>query len=154
LYDGSRRGRTNLEATFDRETTLVRLAHTETVAPLLLKTATKEKEGEEFRKRREAQFPQSAAEYHMNQDKELQQRLARFLTSDAIIQEKMLTEYGWTWRQVQGLKEVYTKEVRLIRSILHHIRKTYLQSTFRDDIQRRVAVVRDPRRKPTLTFHT
>ncbi|KAF8269686.1 hypothetical protein EI94DRAFT_1785240 [Lactarius quietus] len=136
LYDGSRRGRTNLEATFDRETTLVRLAHTETVAPLLLKTATKEKEGEEFRKRREAQFPQSAAEYHMNHDKELQQRLARFLTSDAIIQEKMLTEYGWTWRQLQGLKEVYAKE-----------------STFRDDIQRRVAVVRDPRRKPTLTFH-
>ena len=98
----------------------------ETVAPLLLRTATKQKEEEELRKRREVQFPQSAAEYHTNQDKELQQRLARFLTSDAIIQEKMLTEYGWTLRQVQGLKEVYSKEVRLIRSISHHIQKTYL----------------------------
>ena len=98
----------------------------ETVAPLLLRTATKQKEEEELRRRREVQFPQSAAEYHTNQDKELQQRLARFLTSDAIIQEKMLTEYGWTLRQVQGLKEVYSKEVRLIRSISHHILKTYL----------------------------
>ncbi|KAN0137039.1 hypothetical protein V8E53_005036 [Lactarius tabidus] len=138
LYDGSRRGKTNLEATFDRETTLVRLAHMETMAPLLLKTATKQKEEEDMRRRREAQFPQSAVEYHTHQDKELQQRLARFLTADAIIQEKMLTEYGWTWRQVQGLKEVYSKE-----------------PTFRDDIQRRVAVVRDPRRKPSIPlFHT
>lgn len=127
----------------------------ETVAPLLLKTATKQKDDEEFRRRREAQFPQSAAEYHTNQDKELQQRLARYLTSDAIIQEKMLNEYSWTWRQVQGLKEVYSTDVRLIRSILHRIQMIFLQSTFRDDIQRRVAVVRDPRRKPTLTlFHT
>lgn len=86
----------------------------ETVAPLLLKTATKQKDEEEFRRRREAQFPQSAAEYHTNQDKELQQRLARFLTSDVIIQEKMLNEYSWTWRQVQGLKEVYSTDVRLI----------------------------------------
>ncbi|KAH9066530.1 hypothetical protein EDB87DRAFT_432047 [Lactarius vividus] len=118
LYDGSRRERTSLEATFDRETTL--------------------KEEEELRRRREAQFPQSAVEYYSHHDKELQQRLARFLTSDAIVQEKMLNEYGWTWRQVQGLKEVYSSD-----------------PSFRDDIQRRVAVVRDPRRKPTLTsFHT
>jgi hypothetical protein len=114
-----------------------------------LKSATKQKDEEELRRRRESQFPQSAAEYHTNQDKELQQRLARFLTSDAIIQEKMLTEYGWTWRQVQGLKEVYLMDVRLIRSIPHRIQKHFLQSTFKEDIQRRVAVVRDPRRKPT-----
>jgi hypothetical protein len=123
-----------------------------TVAPLLLMAATKQKGGEEMRKRREVHFPQSAAEYYTIEDKDLQQRLARFLTSDAIVQEQMLTEYGWTSRQVQGLKEVYSKEVRLIRSISHHIQKTYLQPTFRDEIQRRVAVVRDPRRKPT--FHT
>ncbi len=127
----------------------------ETVAPLQLKTATKQKEEEELRRRREAQFPQSAVEYYTHQDKELQQRLARFLTSDAIIQEKMLNEYGWTWRQVQGLKEVYSNDVRLIRSISHRIQQMFLQPSFKDDIQRRVAIVRDPRRKPTLTsFHT
>ncbi|KAI9464819.1 hypothetical protein F5148DRAFT_1209357 [Russula earlei] len=134
LYDQFRRhGKTSLEARFDRETTLVRLAHTETVAPLLYKLAYKQRE-EESRKRREIQFPQTAAEFNFIQDKELQQRIARFLASDAIVQDKMLNEYGWAWRQVQGLKEEYLKD-----------------STFKEDIQRRVAVVRDPRRKSTLT---
>jgi hypothetical protein len=114
LYSQSRRGKTSLEARFDRETTLVRLAHTETVAPLLYKLAKKQREEEETRKRREAQFPPSAAEFYMIQDKELQQRIARFLTSDAIIQDKMLGEYGWEWRQVRGLREAYSKDVSSI----------------------------------------
>ena len=88
----------------------MRLAHVETVAPLLSKVANKQRE-EESRKRREVQFPQSAAEFNIIQDKELQQRIARFLTSDAIVQDKMLNEYGWGWRQVQGLKEELTNDV-------------------------------------------
>ena len=109
----------------------------DTVAPLLLKSATKQKDEEEMRRRREAQFPQSAAEYHMHQDKELQQRLARFLTSDAIIQEKMLSEYGWTWRQVQGLREVYSTDVRLIRSLSMHTEDVFCsplsKTTYREE---------------------
>ena len=88
----------------------MRLAHVETVAPLLYKVATKQRE-EASRKRREVQFPQSAAEYNTIHDKELQQRIARFLTSDAIVQDAMLNEYGWEWKQVQGLKEIYLKDV-------------------------------------------
>jgi len=87
------------------------VAHVETVAPLLCKVATKQRD-EEVRKRREVQFPQSAAEFNTIQDKELQQRIARFLTSDAIVQDKMLNEYaGWGWRQVQGLKEEFLNDV-------------------------------------------
>jgi len=133
LYDQSRHGKTSLEAKFDHQTTLVRLGHMETVGPLFYKLTTKKRD-EESRKRREVQFPQSAVEFNGIQDKELQQRIARFLTSDAIVQDKMLTEYSWGWRQAQGLKEEYLKD-----------------SSFKEDIQRRVAVVRDPRRKPTLT---
>ncbi|KAI0299279.1 hypothetical protein BC826DRAFT_66381 [Russula brevipes] len=133
LYGRSRHGKTSLEASFDRETTLVRLAHVETVLPLLYKLASKQRD-EESRKRREVAFPQSAAEFNAIQDKELQQRIARFLTSDAIVQDKMLSDYGWEWRNVQGLKEVFWKD-----------------PAFKENIQRRVAVVRDPRRKPTLT---
>jgi hypothetical protein len=99
-----------LEAGFDRETTLVRLAHTETVAPLRYKLVVKQRE-EESRKRREVLFPQSATEFNTIQDKELQHRIARFLTSDAIVQDKMLNEYHWGWRQVTGLKEDYVKDV-------------------------------------------
>jgi hypothetical protein len=110
LYAQSHHGKSSFDTRFDRETTSVRLAHVETVAPLLYKVATKQKE-EESRKRREVQFPQSAAEFNTIHDKELQQRIARFLTSDAIIQDKMLNENGWGWRQVQGLKEDYLKDV-------------------------------------------
>jgi len=82
----------------------------DTVGPLLYKLTTKQRE-EESRKRREVQFPQSAVEFNTIQDKELQQRIARFLTSDAIVQDKMLIEYSWGWRQAQGLKAEYSKDV-------------------------------------------
>jgi hypothetical protein len=99
-----------LEDRFNHETTLVRLAHVETIAPLRYKLALKQRE-EDSRKRREVHFPQNATEFNTIQDKELQQRIARFLTSDAIVQDKMLTEYHWGWRQVMGLKEEYVKDV-------------------------------------------
>lgn len=97
-----------MEARFDREKTLVRLGHVETVAPLRYKLGIKQRE-EESRKRREVLFPQSAAEFNTVQDKELQHRIARFLTSDAIVQDKMINHWGW--RHVVGLKEEYAKDV-------------------------------------------
>jgi hypothetical protein len=99
-----------LEARFDRETTLVRLAHVETITPLRYKLAVKQRE-EESRKRREVHFPQSTIEFNAIQDKELQHRIARFLTSNAIVQDRMLNEYHWGWSQVTGLKEEYMKDV-------------------------------------------
>jgi len=99
-----------LEDRFNHETTLVRLAHVEAIAPLRYKLVLKQRE-EDSRKRREVHFPQNATEFNTIQDKELQQRIARFLTSDAIVQDKMLTEYHWGWRQVMGLKEEYVKDV-------------------------------------------
>jgi len=89
---------------------MVRLAHVETVAPLRYKLVVKQRE-EESRKRREVHFPQNATEFNTIQDKELQQRIARFLSSDAIVQDKMLNEYHWGWRQVMGLKDEYMKDV-------------------------------------------
>ena len=88
----------------------MRLAHVETIAQWRYKLDVKLKE-EELRKRRDVHFPQSATEFNAIQDKELQHRIARFLTSDAIVQDKMLTEYHWGWRQVMGLKEDYLKDV-------------------------------------------
>jgi hypothetical protein len=102
-----------LEDRFDRETTLVRLAHVETVAPLRYKLAVKQRE-EESRKRRDVHFPQSAIEFNAIQDKELQHRIARFLTSNAIDQDRMLNEYHWGWTQVTALKEEYLRDVSSI----------------------------------------
>jgi len=90
--------------------TMVRLAYVKTVAPLRYKLVTKQRE-EASRKRREVHFPQTSTEFNTIQDKELQQRIARFLISDAIVQDKMLNEYHWGWHQVTGLKEEYVKDV-------------------------------------------
>ena len=95
---------------FIHETTTARLAHVETIAPLRYKFVVKQRE-EESRKRREVHFPQTSTEFNAIQDKELQQRIARFLTSDAILQDKMLNDYHWEWRQVKGLKDEYMKDV-------------------------------------------
>ena len=110
FYGRPGHGRSSLEARFDREKTSVRLAHVETIAPLRYKLVVKQRE-EESRKRREVHFPQSATEFNAIQDKELQHRIARFLTSDAIVQDTMLSEHHWGWRQVMGLKEEYLKDV-------------------------------------------
>jgi hypothetical protein len=89
---------------------MVRLAHVETVAPLRYKLVVKQRE-EEKRKRREEPFPQTPTEFNAIQDKELQQHIARFLTSDAIVQYDMCKEHGWVGRSVIALKEGYMKDV-------------------------------------------
>jgi hypothetical protein len=89
---------------------MVRLAYLDTVAPLRNRLAMKQRE-EELRKRREVHFPQNPTEFNTIRDKDLQQRIARFLTSDVVIQDKMLNENHWEWHQVTGLKEEYMKDV-------------------------------------------
>ncbi len=41
----------------------------------------------------------------------LQLRVAKFLTTDETAQERFLTEYGWTWRQVTPLINEYKQNV-------------------------------------------
>jgi len=89
---------------------MVRLAHVDTAAPLRYKLVVKQRE-EQSRKRREEPFPQTPAEFNAIQDKELQQRIARFLTSDDSVQDKMYNEYRWGWRQVRAIRETYMKDV-------------------------------------------
>ena len=62
----------------------------------------REKEERE-RKAREAQFPQSIAQYAALNDPAAKTRIARFLVADKATQERMLTQFGWAWRQVQPL---------------------------------------------------
>jgi hypothetical protein len=67
---------------------------------------------EEARKRQEAQFPVSIEDFH-GKPKDVQHRAARFLVlEEGTKQEKMLSEYGWAWRQVKPLQEEMTKNVK------------------------------------------
>ena len=66
---------------------------------------------EEIRKRREQMFPTSFEDFE-TKPRDIRLRAARFLVADIGKQEKMLSEFNWAWRQVQPLKDVFTKDVR------------------------------------------
>ena len=67
---------------------------------------------EEARKRREQMFPFTFEDFK-GKPRDIQLRAARFLVADITKQEKMLTEFNWAWRQVQPLKDIFIKDVRI-----------------------------------------
>ncbi|KAJ7098248.1 hypothetical protein C8R44DRAFT_888883 [Mycena epipterygia] len=54
----------------------------------------------------EFEFPQSIDDYRAK-SKDAQHRVARFLSLESDDQRKMLTEFGWAWRQVVSLKDEF-----------------------------------------------
>ncbi|KAJ7089204.1 hypothetical protein B0H15DRAFT_839886 [Mycena belliarum] len=72
-------------------------------------------------------FPQSIDEYRLK-PKETQHRIARFLLLETEDQrDKMLTEFGWAWRQVTPLKDEFQaniefqEELRVSMAELQHV---------------------------------
>ncbi|KAF8622067.1 hypothetical protein AX15_007217 [Amanita polypyramis BW_CC] len=63
---------------------------------------------EKNRKIFDAQFPRNIADWR-TKSKDVQLRVARFLTGDTTKQDRMISEFGWAWRQVQPLKDDYSK---------------------------------------------
>jgi hypothetical protein len=69
----------------------------------------------ETRRRREARFPASVAEYRTLRETDGEQvlRVARFLAADKGRKEEMMERYGWAYRQVRPLEEAYTANVSI-----------------------------------------
>jgi len=124
-----------ISAAFNRAVTQIRTAHLQALQPLLDKRAELETHDEDTRRRRDAMFPKSITEYRSIWNKDVQVRIARFLTSDKGQQERTMSEFGWAWRQVQPLMDVYNSNAE-----------------FKGEVQARVkdVDVRDPRRKPSV----
>ncbi|KAG6820413.1 hypothetical protein H0H93_000659 [Arthromyces matolae] len=84
-------------------------SHFQLLLPLYQELKQLEEREEEERKRREADFPASIEEYRTKSE-EVKMRVARFLMmSQESQQEKMLSEFGWAWRQVKPLQEEFKK---------------------------------------------
>lgn len=58
-----------------------------------------------------SKFPQSSAEFRISK-REVQVRIAKFLLADRKVQEEMLDEFGWAWRQTVPLTDEFKKDVR------------------------------------------
>ena len=78
---------------------------------LLQSLYQKRTEMENARRQEEAQFPLSIEDFR-RKSKDIQHRAARFLVlDDDARREKMMSEYGWAWRQVKPLLEEMSKNV-------------------------------------------
>lgn len=91
------------QSLWDTDYSVMRHTYLSRLLPLERKRRELEKEEEEAKRRRDAMFPMSAADF-TTKPGDVQLRAARFLTADAAKQEKMLAEFGWAWRQVDPLK--------------------------------------------------
>ncbi|KAF8877909.1 hypothetical protein BD779DRAFT_1556259 [Infundibulicybe gibba] len=118
----------------DDEFTRIRYTHLQNIVPLFQQHQKLTVQEAEDLRRRNAQFPLNVAEFR-SKTKDVQLRVARFLTSDTRKQEKMLSEFGWAWRQVQPMKD----ELKKNQELLAEIQAMCIQA---DE-------VRDPRKKPT-----
>ncbi|KAG6884292.1 hypothetical protein C0993_012437 [Termitomyces sp. T159_Od127] len=108
----------------------LRYSHLEQLVPLYQELKQIELREKEERKRREADFPTSIEDYH-SKSADVKMRVARFLqTTDEARQEKMLSDFGWAWRQVKPLQEIYKKN-----------------DAFKAEIVLKMMEVKDPRQR-------
>ncbi|KAA1468994.1 hypothetical protein DENSPDRAFT_834501 [Dentipellis sp. KUC8613] len=126
--------RKDLSREFEDQHEELRIAHLRAMQPLLKRRKELGAREEAARKRRDAQFPKSVHEYHLIRNKDIQVRVARFLSAEKGQQEKMMSEFGWAWRQVQPLLDTYNSNAEF---------KSEVQKILKD------VEARDPRRRPS-----
>ncbi|EKM50209.1 uncharacterized protein PHACADRAFT_188531 [Phanerochaete carnosa HHB-10118-sp] len=101
-----------------------RYAHLCTVNALIKRRDELLAKEERERKIRDAQFPGSIAQWR-SENPDIQLRVAKFLVSDKSAKERMLSQFGWAWRQVEPLEKDYATN-----------------NTFQADIKARASVKR------------
>lgn len=107
-----------------------RYAYLRTLLPLLRHRANLAAQEDEARRKRDAQFPTSAAEYRTLQDKDIQQRIARFLMANKLTKEKMMSEFGWVYRQVKTLEDEYDRDASIFVFLSRFLFSVFFFSCF------------------------
>lgn len=64
-----------------------------------------------------ARFPESIDAYHtLNNNKDMQLKVAKFLTAPSNMRDGMLSEFRWAWRQVKPLLDDFERDVSRFNS--------------------------------------
>lgn len=79
--------------------------------PMVSQCTRLKTEEDAARRKRDAQFPMTASEFRVIRSKDMQVRIARFLLADKMTQERMMTEFGWVYRQINPLLNEYRADV-------------------------------------------
>ncbi|KAG1789516.1 uncharacterized protein HD556DRAFT_1296784 [Suillus plorans] len=131
----------------------IRYNYLKSLFPLLIQRRHLKLQEKTTRRQREAQFPQSIEEYHNIPDRDVQLRIARFLTRSTSERDRMMDEYGWAWRAVESLFLAFKANVSYISKCKSADVNVNLQEGFKNEILESVkdAQALDPRRRPTAT---
>jgi hypothetical protein len=92
----------------------IRYSYLKSLLPLLAQRRMLKSRDTHIRRQRDAQFPQSIEEYHSIPERDIQLRIARFLSRSNSEQEKMMHHYGWVWRAVNPLILAFKANVSYI----------------------------------------
>lgn len=90
------------EASLSHSVTVELMRYASLICSLSGEKADLEEQIEEERRRRDAAFPLTLDEFH-SKPRDIQIRVANFLNSDGPKKEKMMSEFVWAYRQVEGL---------------------------------------------------
>jgi hypothetical protein len=126
LYKNSRLP-INYQLEWDDAISRIRYSYLQTLLPLQSKLVALS-----------AQFPESRDGYRaMDNNKDMQLRVAKFLVGTSAIREAMLSDFGWAWRQVKGLTDAFERDI-----------------DFRIEVQKFVKEndVRDPRKRGSTSM--
>ncbi|KAI8985597.1 hypothetical protein BD414DRAFT_537106 [Trametes punicea] len=121
----------DIRNTFDDNLDRLNHAYLSSLIPLVSERNMYRQREVAEQRRRDQHFPESITEFHAIRSKDVQVRIARFLTSDEVTRERMMDEFKWVWRQVMPLVNEYNRTEPF---------KAEIQSLLRD------IEVRDPRK--------
>ena len=94
----------------------VRYTHLKTLTQLVAKRNALKTQDKSAQQRRDQWFPQTVLQYNHITDRDVQLRVARFLTSSTTEQERMMDEFKWPSRAVQPLRSAFKSDVRRLHS--------------------------------------
>lgn len=137
----------------DDAVSTLRYIYLKTLIPLVAKRNALKAQDKTARQKRDAWFPQTPLQYHHITERDVQLRVARFLTSTTTEQEKMMDEFGWPYRAVQPLLSAFKTDVRRSTVFLMGSVFKFRQLTFKNEVNGAITglYVSDPRRRGTRT---
>ncbi|KAI1796747.1 hypothetical protein LXA43DRAFT_1153634 [Ganoderma leucocontextum] len=113
-------------ASFDDQLDRHHYAHLASLYPLNKQYNKLRKLEEERQRQKDKQFPTSLADFHAIRSKDVQLRIARYLTSDDSARERMMDEYVWAYTQTAPLSNEY-KESEAFRKEINELLQTLLR---------------------------
>ncbi|KAF8552216.1 hypothetical protein OG21DRAFT_1535758 [Imleria badia] len=110
-----------LKRDMDDAFSTLRYTYLKTLMHFVMRRNKLKSEDKAARQKRDAWFPQTTQQYYHITERDHQLRVARFLTSSATEQEKMMDEFQWPYRAVQPLLSAYKSNLAFKNDVKHAI---------------------------------